>query len=126
MMKTLLITLLVTLLTGTIALAAAQRDITSREAKAIIDKNPKVYLLDVRTPEEFRQGRIPGAILIPIGEFERRSQEVPRDRPVIVYCAVGSRSRPVAQYLVRQGFKEVYNMTDGIFGWNRNGFQIVR
>jgi rhodanese-related sulfurtransferase len=126
MMKTLLITLLVALLTGTTALAAAQRDITSPEAKAIIAKNPKVYLLDVRTPGEFQQGRIPGAILIPIGEFERRSQEVPRDRPIIVFCAVGSRSRPVAQFLVRQGYREVYNMTDGIVGWSRNGFQTVR
>lgn len=125
-MKLFFISVLLVLITGIAALAASYRDITSREAKTIIARNPKVFLLDVRTPEEFRQGRIPGATLIPIGEFERRFREVPANRPIIVFCAVGSRSRAVAQYLARQGVKEVYNMTDGIVGWDRNGFQIVK
>jgi len=125
-MKLFLITVLMVLVTVMSALAAPYRNITSRDVKAIIAKNPKVYLLDVRTPEEFRQGRIPGATLIPIGEFERRWQEVPPNRPIIVFCAVGSRSRPVAQFLAGQGYKDVYNMTDGIVGWSRNGFQVVK
>lgn len=126
MLKSLLIASILVLLAGTLVFSAMQQDITSRDAKVIIDKNPKTFLLDVRTPEEFRQGRIPGAVLIPIGEFERRAQEVPRNRPIIVFCAVGSRSRPVAQFLTRQGYKDVYNMTDGIVGWSRNGYQVLR
>ncbi|HEY5976130.1 MAG TPA: rhodanese-like domain-containing protein [Geobacteraceae bacterium] len=125
-MRSLVISVLLVLLCGTIVAAAPFRDITSREAKALIDKNPKVFLLDVRTPDEFRQGRIAGAVLIPIGEFERRAKEVPQGRPIIVFCAVGSRSRQVSQYLAQQGYKEVYNMTDGIMGWYRNGLPVAR
>lgn len=105
---------------------AAERDITSREAKALLDKNKNVYLLDVRTPQEYKQANLKGAALIPIDEFERRANEVPRNKPVLVYCAVGSRSKPVANYLARRGIKEVYNMSDGIVGWYRNGFPISR
>ena len=105
---------------------AAERDITSREAKALLDKNKNFYLLDVRTPQEYKQAKLTGSVLIPIDEFERRVNEVPKNRPVLVYCAVGSRSKPVANYLARRGNKEVYNMTDGIVGWYRSGFPISR
>lgn len=105
---------------------AAERDITSREAKALLERNRNIYLLDVRTPQEHKQAKLAGSVLIPIDEFERRVKEVPRNRPVLVYCAVGSRSRPVASYLARLGNKEVYNMSDGIVGWYRNGFPISR
>jgi len=108
------------------AAAAETRNITAREAKAILDKNRNAFLLDVRTPQEFSQGRIPGAVLIPVNEVERRIGEIPKNRPVVVYCAVGSRSLPAARYLSKMGYGVVYHMSDGIVGWYRNGFQIVR
>jgi rhodanese-related sulfurtransferase len=106
--------------------AGGARDITSQEAKVIIDKNRNTYLLDVRTPQERQQGYIAGSVLIPIDQIEKRIAEVPKNRPVIVYCAVGSRSRPVAQALARNGYTEVYNMKDGIFGWYRNGLPVTQ
>jgi len=124
-MKKLSLVLLI-LLTLTTWAWSAERDIGSRDAKALLDKNRNIYLLDVRTPQEYSQARLAGSVLIPIGEFERRVNEVPKNRPVLVYCAVGSRSKPVADYLSRRGNKEVYNMTDGIVGWYRNGFPISR
>lgn len=125
-MKWLTATILLLSLGASLVLAAGVRDITSREAKSLLEKNGKVFLLDVRTPDERRQGYIAGSTLIPIDAMERRSGEVPRNRPVLVYCAVGSRSRVVAQALARQGYGEVYNMKDGIYGWYRNGFPIQR
>jgi rhodanese-related sulfurtransferase len=110
--------------TATVACAGTAKDITSTEAKAIIDRSKNAYLLDVRTPDERRQGYIAGSVLIPIDQIEKRIAEIPKNRPVIVYCAVGSRSRPVAQALARSGYAEVYNMRDGIFGWYRNGLPI--
>lgn len=104
---------------------AATRDISSPEAKTLLAKN-NIFLLDVRTPQEFSQARLSGAVLIPSGEFERRINEVPKNKPILVYCAVGSRSKPVADLLTRRGYKEVYHMTDGIVGWYRNGFPIQR
>lgn len=105
---------------------AAEKDISAREAKSLLEKNKNIYLLDVRTPQEYSQGRLAGSVLIPIGEFERRFSEVPKSRTIVVYCAVGSRSKPVANFLTQQGYKDVYNMTDGIVGWYRNGFPIKR
>ncbi len=119
-------TVLLLLLTATMAFAGTARDITSVEAKTMLDKSRNIYLLDVRTPDERRQGYIPGSVLIPIDMVERRISEIPKNRPVIVYCAVGSRSRPVAQALARSGYAEVYNMKDGIFGWYRNGLPVQR
>lgn len=105
--------------------AAATRDISSIEAKNLLANN-KLFLLDVRTPQEFSQARLSGAVLIPIGEFQRRINEVPKNKTILVYCAVGSRSKPVADYLTQRGYKEVYHMADGIVGWYRNGFPIQR
>jgi rhodanese-related sulfurtransferase len=106
------------------AFSAGYRNIASPEAKKIIDQKKNVYLLDVRTREEYRQARLKGSVLIPINEIERRLNEVPRNRPVIVYCAVGSRSNLVAGFLSSKGYGEVYNMQDGIMGWYRNGFMV--
>lgn len=125
-MKRFLLLLLLMVLSVASQVWAAEREITSREAKALLDKNKNVYLLDVRTAQEYKQAKLSGSVLIPIDEFERRVNEVPRNRPVLVYCAVGSRSKPVANYLARRGIKEVYNMTDGIVGWYRSGFPISR
>lgn len=105
---------------------AAPRDITSAEAKALLARNPQVFLLDVRTPDEYRQAHLKGATLVPLGDLERRAGELPKNRTVVVYCAVGSRSRVAAGILARRGYREVYNMSDGIVGWYRNGFPLQR
>jgi rhodanese-related sulfurtransferase len=124
-MKKLVLAVLLVCMVSSLALARAE-DISSREAKALLEKNRNIFLLDVRTPQENSQARLPGTVLIPINEFERRIKEVPRNRTILVYCAVGSRSKPVAEYLSRNGYKNVYNMTDGIVGWYRNGFPLQR
>lgn len=124
-MKKFFLVLLI-VVTSASQLWAAEKDISARDAKALLDGNKNIYLLDVRTPQEYSQGRIAGSVLIPIGEFERRVREVPKNKTIIVYCAVGSRSKPVAGFLARQGYREVYNVTDGIVGWYRNGFPILR
>jgi rhodanese-related sulfurtransferase len=125
MKKMFLTVMLVVCMTWSLALAAAQ-DISSREAKVLLEKNKNVFLLDVRTPQENSQAKLPGTVLIPISEFERRINEVPKNKTILVYCAVGSRSKPVAEFLSKNGYKNVYNMTDGIVGWYRNGFPLQR
>lgn len=124
-MKNILLTLLMIAMTVT-QVWSAERDISSRDARLLLDSNKSIYLLDVRTPQEYSQGKLAGSVLIPIGELERRIREVPKNRTIVVYCAVGSRSKPVATFLARQGYKDVYNVTDGIVGWYRNGFPIQR
>jgi rhodanese-related sulfurtransferase len=101
-------------------------DISSREAKTMLDRNKAVYLLDVRTVGEYANGKLAGSVLIPIAELERRVAEVPKNKMILVYCAVGGRSQPAARFLSKQGFQNVYNMTDGIEGWRRNGYPVQR
>ena len=125
-MKRFCMSVLLTLLTASALVAAPSRDISSTEAKAFVEKNRNAFILDVRTLQERSQGFIPGSVLIPIDKIEKRLNEVPKNRPVVVYCAVGSRSRIVAQALSGRGYPEVYNMRDGISGWYHNGFPIQR
>ncbi len=61
-------------------------------------------LLDVRTPEEYRQGHIAGARNIPVDALRDRLDEVPRDRPVVVYCQVGQRGYLATRMLVQKGY----------------------
>ena len=124
-MKKLVLAVILVCIVSSLALAGAQ-DISSREAKALLEKNRNIFLLDVRTPQENSQARLPGSVLIPINELEGRIKEVPGNKTILVYCAVGSRSKPVAEYLSKNGYKDVYNMTDGIVGWYRNGFPLQR
>jgi rhodanese-related sulfurtransferase len=105
---------------------AAYKNLPSTEVKKMMEQKKNIFLLDVRTPDEYRQGHIKGAVLIPIGEIERRLAEVPRNRPVVTYCAVGSRSSLVSGFLAGKGYNETYNMQDGIMGWSRNGLQVEK
>ena len=107
-------------------LAAGPRNVSSLQAQGLLAGNKKIVLLDVRTPEEFRQGRLHGALLIPVSELEKRVGEIPRDRPLLVYCAVGARSAPAAAFLASHGFREVYQISDGLVGWYKNGLPIEK
>ena len=116
-----------TLLVGaTLAAAAVARNIAPQDAFALLKQRQNLYLLDVRTAEEFRQASLAGAHLIPINQIERRLAEVPRDRPVLVYCAVGSRSAQVFSFLARRGYPEVYNLEGGIYAWAQRGYPILQ
>ena len=89
------------------AAAAGVRNVSPVEARRVMATKKHLFLLDVRTPEEYRQARLKGAVLIPMDEIGRRLREVPRHRPIMVYCAVGSRSGAVAGYLAGKGYREV-------------------
>ncbi len=105
---------------------AVSRNLAPREAAAMLGQNKDMFLLDVRTFEEYRQLRLDGARLVPIDQLTRRMAEIPRSRPILVYCAVGSRSSQVAGYLVRQGYDEVYNLSGGIYTWAQQGLPILQ
>lgn len=125
-MKTFLALLALIAVSVSLCFAAGKIDVTSTEAKALIAKNKQVVLLDVRTPDEFRQAHLRGALLIPLAELQKRVSEVPRNRPLLVYCAVGARSSTAAAILASKGYREIYHMSDGLVGWYKQGFPIVR
>lgn len=73
----------------------------------------EVFLLDARTQHEFMLGAIPGAINIPVDELRDRLHEIPTDKPVIVYCAIGLRGNLAGRILMQHGFKDVRNLSGG-------------
>ena len=77
-------------------------------------------LLDVRTPEEFNSGHIPGAVNISVESLSSRLSEVPDDQPIVVYCRSGNRSATASQILADAGYSEVYDM-GGIITWVDQG-----
>lgn len=66
-------------------------------------------VVDVRSPDEFRGGAYPGALNIPLQELSGRLREIPKQRPVVLYCASGGRSGVAAMMLKRAGYAEVAN-----------------
>jgi rhodanese-related sulfurtransferase/rubrerythrin len=89
------------------------------QARAYMTRHPSgtFTLLDVRQPKEYREEHIPGASLVPLPQLSERMSEVPKDRPTIVYCAIGGRSEVAARFLASRGYGEVYNLSGGIRGW---------
>lgn len=76
--------------------------------------NPEeVVLLDVRTKDEFRLRAIPGAINIPLDDLRSRLDEIPQNKPVYVYCAVGIRGNVATRILTQRGYTDVYNLLGG-------------
>ena len=96
---------------------------TPQEARDAI-RNGAV-LLDVREPWEFEQIRIPGAILIPLGEVPQRLAEIPEGRDVYVYCRMGGRSARAAEFLRAHGRPAAYNVVGGIDAWKEAGLPVA-
>jgi len=87
---------------------------------------PAPFLLDVREPWEYREGHVPGAQLIPLGELEQRVNEVPRDRPILAICHSGQRSLAAAGYLQQLGYPSVTNVDGGTAAWIERGYPVDR
>ncbi|ATX82148.1 Rhodanese-related sulfurtransferase [Mariprofundus ferrinatatus] len=82
--------------------------------------------IDVRTPEEYADGHIEGARLIPVQELEVRMNEVPKDKQVYVYCRSGKRSAQAAGILARAGYSNIENVLGGITAWKDAEYQVVK
>ena len=81
------------------------------------DEDAAPVLLDVRTPQEYRSHRIPGAILLPVQELAARWQELDPDRRTICICEHGIRSESAAAFLAQRDFADVSTMRGGMSRW---------
>ena len=93
-------------------------NITAEEAKEIMDSEEGYIILDVRTREEYDQGHIPGAIVIPHEEIAEKAEEVltDKDQLILVYCRSGRRSKIAAEALVELGYTNIKEF-GGIIDW---------
>jgi rhodanese-related sulfurtransferase len=90
-------------------------------------KDLAVTILDVRSPEEFAQGHLQKARLIPVGEIADRIGELSllKDKKILVYCHAGTRSAAASRILMKNGFTIVENLDGGITAWTARGNKIV-
>ena len=98
--------------------------ISPAEAYQRLQARPEVVIVDVRQPVETRSGTVPGAVLIPLTEFGRRLDELPRDRPILTICRSGHRSPLAARQLKQAGY-DVTDVDGGMMAWERAGLPIV-
>jgi rhodanese-related sulfurtransferase len=75
-------------------------------------------LIDVRQPDEFRAGHIPGARLIPLSELDKRMKELSKEKEIVCVCASGSRSTSATRMLLKAGYNAI-NMEGGMLMWSR-------
>lgn len=93
--------------------------------KTRMAQRPKPFLVDVRTPDEYRDGHIQGAKLIPLGQLPSRLKELPKNHEIITVCRSGRRSNSAARQLISAGYR-ASNMKGGMLGWKRAGLPVQK
>lgn len=94
------------------------------QAREMLQSRSDIALIDVRSPQELREGKIEGSILIPFGNLMKGQHNLQKDRPIMLVCAVGGRSYYAGQVLARSGFSEVYNLSGGMSAWKKAGYPV--
>lgn len=89
---------------GHVAAGARRGDVALADVREVARPCPGQLVLDVRTREEVAQGAIPGALHVPVDELRQRLGELPRDRELLVVCAVGQRGHVACRFLAQRGF----------------------
>ncbi|MDX5339747.1 MAG: rhodanese-like domain-containing protein [Cyclobacteriaceae bacterium] len=130
-----------TVLLGTMLFSACSNSKKESQATEVttpsatlISLNPEEFsqksgngiILDVRTPEEIAQGKIPGSQGLDFyqSNFLEKASEFPKDSEIFIYCAVGARSQEAANLMISQGYTKVYHLQGGIQAWQRSGYPI--
>jgi glyoxylase-like metal-dependent hydrolase (beta-lactamase superfamily II)/rhodanese-related sulfurtransferase len=90
------------------------------------ERPANTVVVDVREPEEFALGHVPGAINLPQADLATRLDEVPRDRPVMVICQAGLRSLRAAQFLSQCGLRDVASVKGGTAAWRTAGGELIQ
>lgn len=102
--------------------SALAQEISVTEAHDLYQEG--AFMLDVRQPEEYEAGHIPGVTLIPLGELPTRLNELPKDQDIVVVCRSGNRSATGRDILLDAGFSNVTSMAGGMNNWAQMGYEI--
>ena len=91
----------------------------------LIKQRKDLLIIDVRSPDELREGKIENSTLIPFWDIMKGNYTIPQDRPLLLICAVGGRSYAAMQILAQKGYKEIYNLQGGISAWKQANLPLV-
>lgn len=112
---------------GEAADMARHKTVSPAEAARLMEGNggnPEFVVLDVRTPEEYRDGHLEGAVMIDFRSngFREKVETLDRGKTYLVYCRTGNRSGSAISMMEEMGFRRIYHLVDGIKGWREKGF----
>jgi len=98
-------------------------EVTAEEGFELL-QNRELFILDVRTPQEYEQLHLAQSHLLPIQALQGRIGELEGEKyeDIFVYCATGNRSTVAARILADKGFKRIYNLRQGVYDWARKGY----
>ena len=87
-----------------------------------------IQLIDVRTPQEFAEGHLDGAVMIDYfdAEFMNKMSKLDKSKDLYIYCRSGNRSGKASRKLESMGFPKVFDLKGGILNWNRNNMKVVK
>ena len=108
-----------------------EQSVSPRQFKQLLEQhrgNPDVVLLDIRTPREFKQGHIQGAVLLDYysPDFVGRLKALDRNKTYLVYCRSGNRSGKSLPLFEQLGFRHAYHLETGINGWLKEKYPVVQ
>ena len=101
------------------------RSISPADAMRMLQQRDDIVFLDVRTPEERSRGYIPGSQLVSFNDVAMGKLSSPKDKPILLVCAVGGRSYVAGQMLSSRGYQEVYNLSGGVKKWYQSGLPLT-
>lgn len=102
----------------------AEADTAPQEVATRLQQGENLLILDVREPDEYQAGHVPGSTLVPLNQLALRLDELPRDRPIVAMCRSGNRSGVATGMLKRAGFADVVNLKGGILAWQKQGLPV--
>jgi rhodanese-related sulfurtransferase len=106
--------------------AAADGALAPAAAATLIKNTKNLQLIDVRTPDEFAEGHLAGAKLIPVQEIEKRLSEIDKQKPVLLYCRSGHRSGNALKILDEHGYAGAKHLEGGIKAWQAAGLPVTK
>lgn len=92
-------------------------EISTAELQTRLEKGEKLVIIDVREPDEYAAGHVPGAVLKPLGQIQTWARELDKDEEILLFCRSGNRSSQAYRYLHSQGFTKLKNVAGGILDW---------
>jgi len=103
----------------------ACRKVSVVAAKAMIESNPSLLVIDVSSQTEYEETHLKGAISIPLTNLPSRIGELNQSSAILVYCRTGRRSVQACSALIERGFTNVCNMEGGLAAWIESGYPVV-
>ena len=93
-----------------------KQEIDYSEAKQMLKNDKEILLIDVRSPQEYKESHLDGAINLPLYDIEQQAEEKikKKDTPIIIYCQSGSRSRKAIQILKQEDYQNLYEIEGGL------------